>query len=402
MADADYYGVLGVPRGGSSDEIKRAYRRLAKKYHPDLNKENAKAAEEKFKQLSEAYEVLADPEKRKIYDQFGADGLKQQVWGGQGFDWSRFTRAGDIEDIFGGDFFQSFFGRSGGIGGSLFEDFFGSGPAGRRRGPAPGRDAQVNLEVTLDEVARGGRREVSVQYPMTCPVCRGTGAEGERLVTCPTCRGRGQLSSSQQKGYSQFITITTCPKCNGRGQWPERPCPRCSGRGRVEEQRTIAVEIPAGVPDGVQLRIPGRGLAGDAGAPAGDLYVGDRVRFALRRRDSGQVGDQLDHAVESHQGADHGHDRERIPQEQPLRIQFRRDLTPRDLILQDRNLLAVTMSRDGSNRLRLRNQQCESFLVTPPTAKDYPSRSGSRGCRCARSSACSRRISASTTTWSPH
>ena len=278
MADADYYGVLGVPRGASSDEIKRAYRRLAKKYHPYLNKENAKAAEEKFKQLSEAYEVLADPEKRKIYDQFGADGLKQQVWGGQGFDWSRFTRAGDIEDIFGGDFFQSFFGRSGGIGGSLFEDFFGSGPAGRRRGPAPGRDAQVNLEVTLDEVARGGRREVSVQYPMTCPVCRGTGAEGERLVTCPTCRGRGQLSSSQQKGYSQFITITTCPKCNGRGQWPERPCPRCSGRGRVEEQRTIAVEIPAGVPDGVQLRIPGRGLAGDAGAPAGDLYVGVRVR----------------------------------------------------------------------------------------------------------------------------
>src|SRR5438309_2681278 len=278
MADADYYGVLGVPRGASSDEIKRAYRRLAKKYHPDLNKENAKAAEEKFKQLSEAYEVLADPEKRKIYDQFGADGLKQQVWGGQGFDWSRFTRAGDIEDIFGGDFFQSFFGRSGGLGGSLFEDFFGGGPVGRRRGPAPGRDAQVNLEVTLDEVARGGRREVSVQYPMTCPICRGTGAEGERLVTCPTCRGRGQLSSSQQKGYSQFITITTCPKCNGRGQWPERPCPRCSGAGRIAEQRTIAVEIPPGVPDAVQLRVSGRGLAGDAGAPPGDLYVAVHVR----------------------------------------------------------------------------------------------------------------------------
>src|SRR2546429_3373327 len=136
MADADYYGVLGVPRGASSDEIKRAYRRLAKKYHPDLNKENAKAAEEKFKQLSEAYEVLADPEKRKIYDQFGADGLKQQVWGGQGFDWSRFTRAGDIEDIFGGDFFQSFFGRSGGIGGFPFLNFFGSGPP-RQRGGAP-------------------------------------------------------------------------------------------------------------------------------------------------------------------------------------------------------------------------------------------------------------------------
>src|SRR5205809_473961 len=196
MGDGDYYGVLGVPRGASSDEVKGAYRRLGKKYHPVLNKQNPKAAEEKFKQLSEAYEVLADPEKRKIYDQFGADGLKQQVWGGQGFDWSRFTRAGDIEDIFGGDFFQSFFGRSGGIGGSLFEDFFGSGPAGRRRGPAPGRDAQVNLEVTLDEVARGGRRGVGGQYPMCCALCPGAGAGGDCLGTGPARVGRGAATSS--------------------------------------------------------------------------------------------------------------------------------------------------------------------------------------------------------------
>ncbi|TLZ98093.1 MAG: molecular chaperone DnaJ [Methanobacteriota archaeon] len=278
MGDADYYGVLGVPRGASKDEIKHAYRRLAKKYHPDLNKDNPKVAEEKFKQLSEAYEVLCDDDKRKIYDQFGADGLKQQVWGGQGFDWSRFTHAEDVEDIFGADFFQSVFGRSGGLGGTLFEDFFGGGTVGRRRGPAPGRDARVDLEVALEDVARGGRKEVTVQYPMTCPACRGTGAEGERLVTCPTCGGRGQMSSSQRQGYSQFITITTCPKCNGRGQWPERPCRRCSGQGRIEERRTIAVEIPEGVPDGVQLRIPGRGLAGDAGAPPGDLYVAIHVR----------------------------------------------------------------------------------------------------------------------------
>ena len=113
---------------------------------------------------------------------------------------------------------------------------------------------------------------------MTCPACRGTGAEGERLVTCPTCNGRGQVSASQRRGYSQFITITTCPKCNGRGQWPERPCPRCHGEGRIAETRTIAVEIPPGVPDGVQLRVPGRGLAGDAGAPPGDLYVAVHVR----------------------------------------------------------------------------------------------------------------------------
>src|SRR5256885_6891969 len=141
MGDADYYGVLGVPRGASKDEIKHAYRRLAKKYHPDLNKDNPKVAEEKFKQLSEAYEVLCDDEKRKIYDQFGADGLKQQVWGGQGFDWSRFTHAEDVEDIFGADFFQSVFGRSGGLGGALFENFFGGGAGGGRRGAAPGSGA---------------------------------------------------------------------------------------------------------------------------------------------------------------------------------------------------------------------------------------------------------------------
>ncbi len=278
MGDRDYYETLGVPRGASKDEIKRAYRRLAKKHHPDLNKDDPKAAEEKFKQISEAYEVLADDEKRRIYDQFGADGLRQQVWGGQGFDWSRFTHAQDVEDIFGRDFFESFFGRSGGLGGSLFEEFFGGGAVGRRRGPSPGRDARVEIELSLEEVARGGRKEVTVHYPMTCPACRGTGAEGERLVTCPTCAGRGQVSSSQRRGYSQFITITTCPKCNGRGQWPERPCPRCSGAGRIAEDRTIAVEVPPGVPDGVQLRVPGRGLAGDLGAPPGDLYVAVHVR----------------------------------------------------------------------------------------------------------------------------
>src|SRR5437870_1733173 len=215
-----------------------------------------------------------------VVDADCADGLKQQVWGGEGFDWSRFTHAGDVEDIFGRDLFESFFGRSGGPGGSLFEQFFGGdvGTVGRRRGPAPGHDARVEVELSLEEVAQGGRKEVTVHYPMTCPACRGTGAEGERLVTCPTCNGRGQVSASQRRGYSQFITITACPKCNGRGQWPERPCPRCSGEGRIAEQRTIAVEIPPGVPDGVQLRVPGRGLAGDAGAPPGDLYVAVHVR----------------------------------------------------------------------------------------------------------------------------
>src|SRR3989454_7365208 len=243
MADEDYYERLGVPRGASKDEIKRAYRRLAKKHHPDLNKDDPKAAEEKFKQISEAYEVLADDEKRRIYDQFGADGLKQQVWGDEGFDWSRFTHAGDVEDIFGRDLFESFFGRSGGLGGAPFEQFFGGGSVARRRGPAPGQDARVEVELDLEEVARGGRKEVTVHYPMTCPACRGTGAEGERLVTCPTCNGRGQVSASQRRGYSPVVAVTTCPKCKGPGPGPDRPGPRCSGGGRGAEPRPSAGEI---------------------------------------------------------------------------------------------------------------------------------------------------------------
>jgi molecular chaperone DnaJ len=275
MAESDYYKTLGVPRDAPKDEIKRAYRRLAKKYHPDLNKDDPKAAEEQFKRVSEAYEVLADDEKRRIYDQYGEDGLRQKVWGGEGFDWSRFTHYGDIEDIFGRDLFESFFGR-GGFGGSLFEEVFG-GPR-RRRGPSPGRDLRIGVDVTLEEVARGTRKPITLHHPVACTACKGTGAEGGRLATCSTCSGRGQVSSSQRRGSSQFITITSCPACRGRGQWPETPCRSCAGRGSVADSRTLTVDIPPGAPDGLLLRVPGRGEAGASGAPAGDLYVVVQVR----------------------------------------------------------------------------------------------------------------------------
>lgn len=271
MGEPDYYGTLGVPRGATTDEIKRAYRRLAKKHHPDLNKENPKVAEEKFKQVSEAYEVLVDADKRRIYDEYGAEGLRQRVWGGEGFDWSRFTHASDVEDIFGRDFFSAFFGGSG-IGGSLFEDLVGGG-FGRRRGPASGRSVRVDVELRLEDLLKPVRKELTLPYDTPCPACDGTGAEGGRTVTCSTCGGRGQVSHSQRRGYSQFITVGTCPKCQGRGRWPEVPCKRCAGEGRIAEMRRIAVEVPAGAPDGLQLRVPGRGEAGGPGGVPGDLYV---------------------------------------------------------------------------------------------------------------------------------
>ncbi len=277
MADQDFYDTLGVSRGASKEEIKRAYRRLAKKFHPDLNKDNPKAAEEKFKQISEAYEVLVDDEKRRIYDQFGEDGLKQQVWGGQGFDWSNFTHAQDVEDIFGRDLFESFFRGAGFGGGSLFEDLI-TGGMGRRRGPSAGQDLRVDVEVGLEDLLAGARKEITLRHPTPCGACNGTGAEGGRMVACPACGGRGQVSNAQRRGYSQFITITACPKCNGRGQWPEAPCKRCNGSGQIAQERAIAVEIPPGAPDGLRLRVPGHGAAGDRGAPSGDLYVFVRVR----------------------------------------------------------------------------------------------------------------------------
>jgi len=266
MAKRDYYEVLGVGRDAAKDEIKSAYRKAAKKYHPDLNKGNPQA-EEKFKELSEAYEVLMDDEKKALYDQYGFSGVQQQ-WGGSGFDWSRFTRYNDLEDIFS-DLFSDR-GFSGGFGGGLFEQLFRSQGRG---GPARGADLRYDVEISLMEALEGAKKAIRLPRRAACDKCGGTGAEGGKLTSCPECAGRGQLSRSQRRGYSQFVTITTCPSCRGKGQWPEKKCSDCRGLGEKEETSTLTVNIPAGAMDGLRLRIQGKGESGGRGGIPGDLYL---------------------------------------------------------------------------------------------------------------------------------
>ena len=266
MAKRDYYEVLGVPRKASKEEIKSAYRKAAKKHHPDLNKDNPQA-EEKFKELSEAYEVLMDDQKKQMYDQYGFTGVQQQ-WGGEGFDWSRFTHFDDIEDIFADFFRGGSFG--GGFGGGLFDQLFRTR---ERAGPARGADLRYDLEITLKEALSGVKKTIRLAMRVSCDKCNGTGAEGGRMATCPECGGRGQTSRTQRRGFSQFVTITTCQRCRGRGQWPERKCAECSGLGEKEETTTLTVNIPAGSHDGLRLRLQGKGEPGGRGAAPGDLYL---------------------------------------------------------------------------------------------------------------------------------
>lgn len=266
-AKRDYYEVLGVDRNTPKEEIKRSYRRLAKQYHPDMAQGmDRKQAEEKFKELSEAYEVLMDDHKRALYDQHGHAGVEQQVWGGQGFDWSRFTRTGDIEDFFGRDFLESILrGR-----GSIFNGFF-SGANARVRRASRGRDLRLDLTIGLREVATGGRRELEIPQGVACSLCGGSGAEGGQLTTCPECRGTGQVSHVQRRGFGQLVTVTTCQRCGGRGRWPEKPCPECRGSGTTRTTTRVAVDIPRGAYDGLTLRLGGKGEPGATGP--GDLYI---------------------------------------------------------------------------------------------------------------------------------
>lgn len=269
-----------MDKAASPQDIKRAYRRLAKKYHPDLNKDNPKVAEEKFKELSEAYEALSDPQKRSNYDRFGHAGVD---FGPGGFDWSKFTRYGDVEDIFG-DLFRNLFGanfgvgrsRGGGMGSSMFDDLFGVGRYARteeRYGPARGSDLRYDLEIELEDAVRGVEKEINISKAESCPDCKGTGALSEGLRTCTTCGGTGQVRRVTSQGFAQFVSISTCPQCRGRGKVIEKPCTTCSGRGKRAVNKRIVVRVPAGVDTGNRLRIAGEGEAGEGGGPPGDLYV---------------------------------------------------------------------------------------------------------------------------------
>ncbi len=258
----DYYEVLGVERGADKAAIKKAYRKLAMKFHPDQN-QGDKTAEAKFKEAAEAYDVLGDDQKRAQYDQFGHAAFSQ---GGGGFQGQRFS---NMEDIFSA--FGDIFGGGGGLG-----DLFGQQRrGGGRRGPRPGRDLRIVLDLTLEEIDTGVTRTVSLKRFEYCETCEGTGGEdGAKPTTCTTCKGHGQVQRSQ--GF--FTMASPCPTCHGSGQVIDNPCKACSGQGRVQAKKEIEIRIPAGIEEGVQLRVTGEGDVGEKGAPRGDLYCVIRER----------------------------------------------------------------------------------------------------------------------------
>jgi molecular chaperone DnaJ len=246
MAKEDYYEILCVARNASEEEIKKAYRQMALRYHPDRNPGD-KEAEERFKGAAEAYEVLRDPHKREIYDFYGHDGLKSSGFTGfRGFD----------------DIFSSF--------SDIFEGFFGFSPRTSRRGAAPGVDLRYDLKISLLDAALGKETEIEIFKRVRCGECRGTGAQaGSEPQTCPYCHGRGQVNRS----HGFFTISTTCSYCRGEGRVITNPCTACGGAGLIKERKRVSLQIPAGVDTGSRLRLRGEGEAGERGAPAGDLYV---------------------------------------------------------------------------------------------------------------------------------
>lgn len=258
----DYYDILGIKKDASDDEIKKAYRKLSKQYHPDLNKE--KEAEEKFKEVNEAYQVLSDQQKRSAYDQFGHAGAQGFPGGGAGaggFDFSSF-------DFGGGGF------------GDIFETFFGGGGFGgasRQRssnGPRRGGDLEIQINLTFEEAVFGVKKELTITKAVTCDHCKGNGAEpGTKIKKCETCDGSGRVKRKQNTVLGQIVTSTTCPDCGGKGEINEQDCTKCHGQKRVRAAEKVKIKVPAGVDHGSTIRVPGKGEAGVNGGKPGDLYV---------------------------------------------------------------------------------------------------------------------------------
>lgn len=252
----DYYEILGVSKNAEKDEIKGAFRKLARQYHPDVNKSHD--AEEKFKELGKAYETLMDDEKRALYDRYGEDGLSNAGFGGGGPFANGF---GDINDIF-----NAFFGGMGGFGFSQRQ----ADP----NAPQPGEDLRVDIEIEFEEAVFGVEKEIKIDHLETCETCKGTGAEpGSKPTTCNTCGGSGKVQQTTQTILGHFTQITTCPDCAGKGVKIQNPCKACKGYGRVEREKTLQLKIPAGVDNGNKMRVASEGDAGRNGGPEGDLYV---------------------------------------------------------------------------------------------------------------------------------
>ena len=252
----DYYEVLGINKDASSDDIKKAYRKLAMKYHPDVSKDAKEVAEEKFKEISEAYEVLLDENKRKTYDQYGHAGVNQQ-FGGGGFSWNDFSHFGDLRDMFGG---------------SVFDMFFG-GSRRSRNSPSQGESLRYDVNLTLNEVLTGRTEEIQVPKTSACSDCRGTGGKEGKVDVCVHCGGAGQVQMVRNSPFGRISSVSDCPKCGGSGKTYKEKCPKCHGSGRVSKTNKVSVTIPAGAEDGMRLRLQGEGDAGHNGGPPGDLYI---------------------------------------------------------------------------------------------------------------------------------
>ncbi|WFD11576.1 molecular chaperone DnaJ [Tepidibacter hydrothermalis] len=270
MSKRDYYEVLGVEKGASDQELKKAYRKLAMKYHPDRNPDN-KEAEDKFKEANEAYEVLSDAQKRQNYDQFGHAGANG---GHGGFDFNG-SGFGGFEDIFG----------------DMFGDIFGGGRSRRRNGPERGSDIRYRMTISFEDAAFGIEKEITINRSESCDECSGTGAKpGTSKKTCPTCGGSGEVKQAQRTPFGTMMNVRPCHACSGSGSIIETPCSKCSGKGEVNKKKQVNIKIPAGIDDGSAIRLSGEGELGLRGGPRGDLYVViDVLPHKLFERDGNDV-----------------------------------------------------------------------------------------------------------------